>query len=142
MDWKTVLEKIIQDDQNKWDRSISGRELCISSSGALELNGDTGSKTYSLSEVATSQMCQKLEIPVKYYRRLSDEMRATVANYDINRLNGHSYLLRGKGDWIRAFLSAEYVAYNNSEIAETVQSLLGNGALTMKSFVLEETHMF
>jgi len=34
------------------------------------------------------------------------------------------------------------VAYNNSEIADTVQSLLGNGALTMKSFVLEETHMF
>ncbi len=43
---------------------------------------------------------------------------------------------------MRAFLSAEYVAYNNSEIAETVQSLLRNGALTMKSFVLEETHMF
>jgi hypothetical protein len=68
-------------------------------------------------------MCQKLEIPVKYYRRLADEMKATVANYDINRLNGHSYLLRVKGDWIRAFLSAEYVVYNNSEITETVQSL-------------------
>jgi hypothetical protein len=34
------------------------------------------------------------------------------------------------------------VTYNNSEIAETVESLLGKGALTMKSFVLEETHMF
>jgi len=78
----------------------------------------------------------------KYYRRLTDEMKATVANYDINRMNGHSYLLRGKGDWIRAFLSSVYVAYNNSEIADTVQSLLGNGALTMKSLVLEETHMF
>ena len=78
----------------------------------------------------------------KYYRRLPAEMKATVANHDINRMNGHSYLLRGKGEWIRAFLSSEYVAYNNSEIAETVESLLGNGALTMKSFVLEETHMF
>jgi hypothetical protein len=96
----------------------------------------------ALSDLAITQMCQKLEIPVKYYRRLADEMKATVANYDINRLNGHSYLLRVKGDWIRAFLSAEYVVYNNSEITETVQSLLGNGALTMKSFVLEETHMF
>jgi hypothetical protein len=143
MDWKTVSDKIGQDDQNKWDRSVSGQELRISSSGVLELsNGGSAGATYSLSEVATSQMCQKLEIPVKYYRRLSDEMKATVANYDINRMNGHSYLLRGKGEWIRAFLSAEYVAYNNSEIAETVQSLLGNGALTMKSFVLEETHMF
>jgi hypothetical protein len=143
MDWKTVSEKIVNDDQNKWDRKVSGRELRISGSGVLDLsNGDGAGKTYSLSEVAISQMCQKLEIPVKYYRRLPDEMKATVANYDINRMNGHSYLLRGKGEWIRAFLSAEYVAYNNSEIAETVQSLLGNGALTMKSFVLEETHMF
>jgi hypothetical protein len=143
MDWKTVSDKIVQDDQNKWDRKVSGQELRISSSGAIELsNGRSAGKTYSLSEVATSQMCQKLEIPVKYYRRLPDEMKSTVANYDINRMNGHSYLIRGKGDWIRAFLSAEYVAYNNSEIAETVQSLLGNGALTMKSFVLEETHMF
>lgn len=46
-------------------------------------------------------------------------MKATVANFDIGRLNGNSYLLRGKGDWVRAFLSDEYVAYNNSELAQT-----------------------
>jgi hypothetical protein len=69
-------------------------------------------------------------------------MKATVANFDIGRLNGNSYLLRGKGEWVRAFLSAEYVAYNNSEIAQTAESLLRNAALSVKSFVLEETHMF
>src|SRR5215831_5384584 len=143
MDWKSVAEKIIQDDQNKWDRKVGGQVLRISGDGRLELsNGDSSGKTYSLSEVATSQMCQKLEIPVKYYRRLPDEMKATVANFDIGRLNGNSYFLRGKGDWIRAFLSAEYVAYNNSEIAQTAESLLRNGVLEVKSFVLEETHMF
>ncbi len=143
MDWKSVSDKIVQDDQNKRDRKVAGQELRISSSGVLELsNGDGAGKTYSLSEVATSQMCQKLEIPVKYYRRPPDEMKAMAANYDIGRLNGHSYLLRGKAQWIRAFLSSEYVVYNNSEIAETVQGLLGNGARTMKSAVLEETHMF
>jgi len=40
------------------------------------------------------------------------------------------------------FVSAEYVAYNNSEIAQTAESLLRNAALSVKSFVLEETHMF
>jgi hypothetical protein len=143
MDWKAVAEKIIQDDQNKWDRGVSGKELRVSSNGALEFsNGNGAANSYALSEVATSQMCQKLEIPVKYYRRLPDEMKATVANFDIGRLNGNSYLLRGKGAWIRAFLSAEYVAYNNSEIAQTAESLLRNAALSVKSFVLEETHMF
>jgi hypothetical protein len=143
MDWKSVAEKIIQDDRNKWDRGVSGKELRVSSNGALEfLNGDSVANSYALSEVATSQMCQKLEIPAKYYRRLPDEMKATVANFDIGRLNGNSYLLRGKGEWIRAFLSAEYVAYNNSEIAQTAESLLRNAALSVKSFVLEETHFF
>src|SRR5262250_2487348 len=96
MDWKTVAEKIIQDDQNKWDRKVAGRELRVSEIGALEFDNGNGVGAYSLSEVATSQMCQKLEIPVKYYRRLPDEMKATVANFDIGRLKGHSYLLRGK----------------------------------------------
>jgi len=143
MDWKSVAEKIIQDNQNKWGRKVSGHELRISSSGTLELsNGDSAGRTYSLSEVATSQMCQKLDIPVRYYRRLPDQMKIVVANYDLERFKGTSFLVRGKGNWIRAFLSAEYVAYNNSEIAQTAESLLRNGALEVKSFALEETHMF
>src|SRR2546430_11912786 len=55
---------------------------------------------------------------------------------------GTSFLIRGKGDWIRAFLSADYVAYNNREIGETVEALLAKGDITIKDFVLEETNMF
>jgi hypothetical protein len=143
MDWKSVEEKIGQDDQNKWDRKVSGKELRVSENGMLQvLNGHAEIPGFSLSDTATTQLCQKLEIPVKYYRRLPDELKATVANYDIGRMNGHSYLLRGKGDWIRAFLSNEYVAYNNSEIATTVESLLSKGDVSIKSFVLEETNLF
>jgi len=142
MDWQSVAEKIVQDDQNKWDRTVSAGELRVSQDGKLEvLENFHWNGSHSLSDLAVTQLCQKLEIPVKYYRRLPDEMKATVANFDIGRLNGHPYLLRGKGEWIRAFLSAEYVAYNNSEIAQTAESLLRNEALNVKSFVLEETHM-
>jgi hypothetical protein len=133
MDWKTVSEKIVQDDQNKWDQTWLAEELEVAK---------LGNDVWPFSDLAMSQFCQKLDIPVRYFRRLPDEMKITVANYDLERLKGTSFLVRGKGEWIRAFLSAEYVAYNNSEIADTVESLLGNGALTMKSFVLEETHMY
>src|SRR5215472_4277139 len=133
MDWKSVAEKIIQDDQNKWDQRWLAEELEVAK---------LGHDVWPFSDLAMSQFCQKLDIPVRYFRRLPDEMKATVANFDIGRLNGYSYFLRGKGDWIRAFLSAEYVAYNNSEIAQTAESLLRNGALDVKAFVLEETHMF
>src|SRR2546422_10785448 len=137
MDWKSVSEKIVNDDQKKWDRKASTNELRLSDSGKLEvLENSTWNGSHPLSELAVTQMCQKLEIPVKYYRRLPDEMKATVANFDIGRLNGRSYLLRGKGDWICAFLSSDYVAYNNSEIAETVAGLLTKGNVSVKDFIL------
>jgi hypothetical protein len=143
MDWQSVAEKIVHDDQNKWDRKVSGKELAVTENGALKLlNGQAERQAFSLSETATFQLCQKLEIPVRYYRRLPGEMQTVVANYDLNRQNGKSFLLRGKSEWIRAFLSAEYVAYNNSQIAQTAESLLRNGAIYVNSFVLEETHMF
>jgi hypothetical protein len=68
MDWKSVAEKIVHDDQNKWDRKVSGKELVVAKNGALELlNGQAERQEFSLSETATFQLCQKLEIPVKYY---------------------------------------------------------------------------
>src|SRR5215470_86982 len=133
MEWKTVAEKIVQDDQNKWDQRWLAEELEVAK---------LGKDGWPFSDLAMSQFCQKLDIPVRYFRRLPDEMKIVVANYDLERLKGTSFFVRGKGDWIRAFLSAEYVAYNNSEIAQTAESLLRNGALDVKSFVLEETHMF
>jgi hypothetical protein len=143
MDWNTVENRIVEDDQNKWDRKTAGDKLRVLESGVLSLaNGHGQPAHYALSDHATSQLCQRLEIPVPYYRRLPGEMKATVANYDIGRLNDKSYLLRGKGDWIRAFLSADYTPYDNKQIAETVQSLLGNGAITIKDFVLEETNLY
>jgi hypothetical protein len=143
MDWKSVAEKIIQHDQNKWDHKALGRELRVAESGALELAGANGNGgSFSLSDLAVSQICEKLEIPARYYRRLPGEMQAFVANYDLGRQNGKSFLLRGKAGRIRAFLSAEYIAYNNTQIAETAEALLRNAVLSVKSFVLEETHMF
>lgn len=47
-----------------------------------------------------------------------EERQATVANYDLDRLNDNSFLLRGKDEWIRAFLTADYVAYNNGDVTE------------------------
>ncbi len=143
MGWKEVQEKIVQDDQNKWDRTVKGQELRMGFTGMLEVsNGNGKDGSYHLSDLATTEMCGRLDIPVKYFRRIPEKMKAFVANYDLTRLQDKSFLVRGRGEWVRAFLSSEYVAYNNAEIAETVESLLGKGDVSIKSFVLEETHMF
>jgi len=47
MDWKSVAEKIIQDDQNKWDRKVGGQVLRISGDGRLELSGAANFRRWS-----------------------------------------------------------------------------------------------
>jgi hypothetical protein len=128
----------VEDDHNKWDRRAVAHELRIASDGLL----DVGIARFTLSELATSQMCQRLGIPVPYYRRLPHELQAMVANHDFGRLHENAYLLRGKDEWVRAFLSTDYVAYNNVQIAETVKELLRQAQVAVKSFVLEETHLY
>jgi len=140
MNWKSVEEKIVQDDQNKWDRRAASKELSVSNTGRLQVaNGKPDKDSYALSELAVSEMCEKLDIAVKYYRRLPDEMKAVVANHDPGRVSDKSFFVRRKGDWVRAFLSSDYLAYNNIQSGETVQGLLNGAAVSVKNFVLEES---
>ena len=132
MDWKSVTEKIVQDDQNKWDRRMLAEELEVADDADIA----------PFSELAMSQFCAKMDIPVRYYRRLPDDLKIILGNHELQRLKGTSFLIRGKGSWTRAFLSAEYVVYNNCEIAQTVEGLLAKGNVSVKGFVLEETNMF
>jgi hypothetical protein len=74
MDWKTVSETISRDDHDKWDRKVPVKDLALSESGALKfLNEHSDSQDLALSDTATLQLCQRLEIPVRYYRRLPRE---------------------------------------------------------------------
>jgi len=143
MTWNEVAASIIDDDRGKWDRKLPAAQLSIGQNGQLvAMNGGPAPEPYVLSELATSQLCERLGIPATYYRRLPPEMKATVANFDLKRMSERFLLLRGKGTHVRAVLSGEYVAYNNSAIADTVESLLRSEGLQIKSFVLEETNCF
>ena len=99
MDWTQVEERIVQDDRNKWDRKAAAGQLKIASDGTLELeNAEGAADRFAVSELATTQLCQRLNIPVPYNRRLPVEMRAALANHDFGRLKDNAYLLRGKND--------------------------------------------
>jgi hypothetical protein len=59
MDWKTVAEKIIQDDQNKWDRKVAGQDLRISGDGALELVTEVARITRIHSRISPQPKCAR-----------------------------------------------------------------------------------
>lgn len=143
LEWPEVAERILEDDRGKWDRKTLGDELQVSPYGGLEVkNGGAQYEQFDLSDLATGQLCERLAIPVAYYRRLPHQMRSRVANFDLERLYDRKFLLRGKATHVRAFLSGEYVTYNNRDIAETVEGLLRSDGIRIKSFVLEETNCF
>ena len=91
MDWKSVAEKIIQDDQNKWEQTWLAEELEVYESRA-SASGRSQS-THSM----TRQFCQKLDIPVRYFKRLPDEMKMTVANFDLQTSQRDFVLCPWKG---------------------------------------------
>jgi hypothetical protein len=143
MDWNEVASRISEDDRGKWGRKIPATDMWIGEQGKLiAMNGGAAPDAFTLSELAASQFCERLSIPAAYYRRLPAEMKATVANFDLRRLSDRDFLLRGKASHVRAFLSGEYVAYDNQQIAEVTEHLLRSGDLTIKAFVLEETYCF
>jgi hypothetical protein len=143
IEWNDVAARIAEDDRGKWDRKVSAEQVWVSQKGSLiAMNGGPAPDSFSLSDLATMQLCERLSIPGTYYRRLPGEMKATVANFDLKRLSDRHFLLRGKASHVRAFLSGEYVAYDNRQIAETVEALLRSGTIRIKSFVLEETNCF
>ena len=76
MDWKSVAEKIVLDDQNKWEQRWLAEELEVTKLGL---------GVWPFSDHALTQFCQKLDIPVRYFRRLPDEIKMTVANFDLRR---------------------------------------------------------
>lgn len=142
MEWNEVATRISEDDRGKWDRKIAGADLRVDPRATLVAVNSAAPETLDLSELATTQLCEKLSIPPGYYRRLPPEMKSTVANFDLGRLAEREFLLRGKSTRVRAFLSGEYVAYDNANIVEVTEKLLRDGDLTLKAFVLEETHCF
>lgn len=141
--WDEVARRIADDDRSKWDRKVPATQLAIGQTGELmAMNGGPVPDPFVLSDLATSQLCERLGIPVAYYRRLPTDMQATVANFDLKRLSDRQFLLRGKAHYVRACLSGEYVAYDNRQIAETVEVLLRSDVIRIKAFVLEETHCY
>jgi len=91
------------------------------------------SETYEISGAAE---------PGVGHKRLPAEMQAELANYDLNRLPETGFLIRGKGEAIRAVLSDRYAPYNNHEVIEAAEATVKDHELMVRSFALEDCAMF
>jgi len=140
--WGTIQELIKADDRDKWDLRVEGRQLHFDTNGTLTARQNGNAQAYKLSDFSTTQLCQRLAIPARYFKRLPAEMQAALANYDLGRLADIGFLIRGKGEAIRAVLSHRYAPYNNHEVIEVAEAAVNDHGLIVRSFELEDRAMF
>jgi hypothetical protein len=142
MEWETIQELIKADDTSKWDLRVDARQLHFDVDGTLKARKNGNAEAYRLSDFALAQLCQKLSIPARYFKRLPKEMQAALANYDLSRLADTGFFLRGKVETIRAVLSDRYSPYNNRDVIEAAEATVKEHGLAVRSFALEERGMF
>ena len=140
MDWKSVEEKIVQDDQNKWDRKVPGKTSPLHRRGFWKSPTADRPKILLLYRIWPRARCAVGSISQSNISGAS-QMRAFIANYDFKRLNGYSDLLRGKGEWVRAFSLRRVCGLqqfsNHRNGRKSARQGRGHG-----QGILEETHMF
>src|SRR5437868_6655213 len=75
--WPEVAARIAEDDRGKWDRKVPATQLWIGDNGELTaMNGGPAPDAFTLSDLATSQLCERLGVPTIYYRLLPSDMKA------------------------------------------------------------------
>ena len=93
-----------------------------------------------LTQLATSHLCGKLNVPSRYFTRLVETGNYTLAAENINcwlddPTDKRTFLLRGYAGMVRGVLSGSYSVYDAPEILETLQEVLRLRILFLKDHI-------
>jgi hypothetical protein len=149
--WDEVCDQLQKDDLGKWDRIIPRDELRFEE-GQIDfprryaLAGSTNQ--LKLSDWATNQLCQKLGVPVSYFRRCPTSLRDAQVNYWLRHPEGEAessdsrgesrWLLRVRGETLRAVLTERYSRVGNAEMVEAISPVLKETGLSVRWFALSD----
>lgn len=126
--WSDVNKLVQNHAEGQFDFTAPYRDLkVVSMEGSTALSYKEA--VYPMDDYAIGQLCSKLEIPTKYFRRLPTDMRETVAAFDLRRFaRSKDALVRvhkiGGVPKVRAFLSDGYAPVDNAQIVTAVQAVL------------------
>jgi hypothetical protein len=161
-----VHTKVQADDNGKWD-VLADRNDLVLRDGQLGLAHENGWYHASLAPTpwATAQLCQRLSIPVGYFRRCPTIIQDIQANYWLKHPlierrshshtgNGHrptngtetnasqpdeAWLLRARHGTLRAVLSARYSRLDNETLLRSVRPAIQtavSGRFSIELFAL------
>ena len=149
MHWDDVTERVTDDAKGKWDQVLSPVELEMNE-GRLRIV----SRPFIMSEAeldmtpwATSQFCQRLNVPAAYFRRCPPSLQDAQANHWLQAGHGlrarteredgekggssnedpekeGRWMLRARGDVLRGILSERYTPFDNTALVQAVGAVL------------------
>ncbi len=140
-----LAQELERQSQAKKDFVASTEVMEMTPGGQLILDNFSSDDTYdfSLTEVAHTQISQRLNIPLKYYKRMRDLAPQLLAE-NVNTWFQHQperRMIRTLDDKARAFLSDRYRRLDNFELAEVVLPVLcelGDGVKIVSSELTEK----
>lgn len=130
-----VRDHVQADSLGAWDTYASREELAFKD-GQLAFENESGVETrLTPTNWATGQLCSRLGIPAPYFRKCPPVLQDVQANYwlrEADRLSetreaqdrSKKWMLRAKGETLRAVLSERYSPLDNGELLDALMPTL------------------
>lgn len=102
----------------------------------------TGDRVLHLSPRAETQLLQRLQIPVQFFRRLPQNLKWALANH-FTQNGGYerAALLRTvRGDTVRAFLTEAYSPLDDVDVLPLVADIIGDEEVRIEALDFSEDH--
>jgi hypothetical protein len=142
MDWETVKALISRSDRGKSDVLVRPKDIRWLDCQGLILADLDGIGICQFSSWAESQLCNRLGIPVKYFRECPGELKRMQLSYWLDHGKGERlWRLRLQGKTIRAVLSDAYQPLDNAKIIDLWEET-GDAARFDYEPMLDDTSLY
>ena len=138
------MEELERQRPLKWDQKIDTAQLKMVLDGdRIKLKANGKNDPYSITKPCHSQIAERLEIPVKYYTRMENELPDLLIE-NVNRWlkeKPKEVFIRGLGDAVRAFLSDKYRVIDHLDVLICSLNELQAHETEVEDCYLAETEM-
>jgi len=118
MNLKDLISELERQKPLKWDKKVDSSKLkmvLINDTPRLRI-GKT--ENYFITEPCHEQIAERLEIPLRYYKRMASQIPELLVE-NVNcwlELDNRSFFIRGLSDSVRAFLSERYRVIDHLDV--------------------------
>ena len=143
MKLQSLIEELEKQKSLKWDRRISPSELKmlpLETQVKLQIGSDS---SFSITQPCQIQIAEKLEIPLKYYRKMEEEAPELLVE-NVNtwlQKTKRDFFIRGIQDSIRAVLSERYRVIDHLDVLYCFLNELQAHEAEVEDCYLSETEM-